>query len=1028
MKITPGCVQMILASAKIEEVVGDFGKLQKSGSGFSMKCPKCGKDGKGKGLIVTPAKGIFKCFSCDFGGKSPVDFLMEVKGIKYPDALRYLADKYNILIEEEPKPKGPQRKGGKKEATFRDKQLQSSGLTDADQKVTVRLDNNTEKMVDCFESGTRDQYGQITSGDDMIVWYYDLEGKAVMYQKPKSSRMEHLFRIRWQNPELHCDRNGRPMKYTSPVGSGSHLFIPEEMRAIYRDRRVIKRLFIQEGEKKAIKACKHGLPSVGIMGIQNIGHHGKLPFEFQLIVQACKVEEVVFVLDSDWDHLGQDLQPGARVDLRQYSFYWAVRNYRDYFKTFINLGIYLEIYFGYILPNEGIFNEKGIDDLLAGSLKGSEELLYKDIERCINEKEEAGKYIQIHKISTVSDSKLIEFWNLHSAESFARKYKEDLQHLPEFMIGKYKWRFGEEGKLELAQPLEDDEKFWEIQPKTDRGGNEYKLYRFHYHFAYNFLKRRGFGRIRMANRTFQLCHITGKVVEIVEPYEIKDFVVDFAKENVDREDLLEVLNMMYRAADQYLGPKSLGNLDFVEPSFEVSDKSFQYLFFRNKYWKITAEGIEEKPLSEVQHHVWSDKINNFNAALLGDDLVTVDRMDRTFIETYQQALVDQYKVYPSRLNDLTGQYDISLSKLGQESHFIQFLINTSEFFWKVPPQVRSFDERLETNLHFVSKMTAIGYLLHKYRDKSCEKAVIAMDGKLSEVGESNGRTGKSLFGFALGHVIPQAYIGAKSKDLVDDKFLFEEVSEKTDNIFLDDVRANIDFEFFFPLITGKMTVNAKGEKKFTLAEKDTPKLYLTTNHAINGASSSFKDRQALIAFSDYYNEDHKPVDDFGINMFDEWDEKQWNLFYNFMARCLQLYFKAQKLSWGSNHSGLIPPPTERLELRRLRQFIGEDFLTWADEFFGISDGDDVNEVDNNNLNRELIRQDLFNDFNEKNPTLRKYITAQRFKKKVLSWCEYRGLRFNPTSYKSGSLNPGGGDDKRNGVEYFTIANAKFFQT
>ena len=113
-----------------------------------------------------------------------------------------------------------------------------------------------------------------------------------------------------------------------------------------------------------------------------------------------------------------------------------------------------------------------------------------------------------------------------------------------------------------------------------------------------------------------------------------------------------------------------------------------------------------------------------------------------------------------------------------------------------------------------SKMTAIGYLLHKYRDKSCEKAVIAMDGRLSEVGESNGRTGKSIVGFAIGEVVPQVYIGAKSKDLEHDPFLFKEVTEKTDNIFLDDVRANIDFEFFFPIITGKLMVNTKGVKRF----------------------------------------------------------------------------------------------------------------------------------------------------------------------------------------------------------------------
>ena len=81
--------------------------------------------------------------------------------------------------------KGPQRKGGNIEPTFRDRQLQSSGLTNEDQKATVFVDEDTRKIIDVFEPGTRDQYGKITCGDDMIIWYYDLDGRAVMFQKPQ---------------------------------------------------------------------------------------------------------------------------------------------------------------------------------------------------------------------------------------------------------------------------------------------------------------------------------------------------------------------------------------------------------------------------------------------------------------------------------------------------------------------------------------------------------------------------------------------------------------------------------------------------------------------------------------------------------------------------------------------------------------------------------------------------------------------------------------------------------------------------
>jgi len=591
---------------------------------------------------------------------------------------------------------------------------------------------------------------------------------------------------------------------------------------------------------------------------------------------------------------------------------------------------------------------------------------------------------------------------------------------------KHKWRYNDKGSLEPAQPLQDDEQYWEKQIKTDRKGNEYIQYFFRYTYAYNFLKRRGFGRIMMADGRFQLCHIIDKIVNIVEPWYIRDFMMEFTKGILasQKEDFVPVMDMLYRGGKMYYGPDSLSNVDFVYPAFEYAYKNFQYLFFKDKYWKVTADGIEEKPMSDLQHYVWKENVKNASVSLINKDLISVELIDEAFLKKYKLDNVDN--------KNLMGQFDIELSPEAHDSHFIQYLINTGEFFWqkfqdpktrKRGNDSRSKEERYETNLHLVSKMTAIGYLLHRYNDSSCEKAVIGMDGKLSEVGESNGRTGKSLLGKALKNIISEVTIGAKSRDLENDQFLFEEVSEKTDIIFLDDCRPNLDFEFFFPMITGQLTINRKGQIKFTL-DGYTPKLYITTNHAINGSSSSFKDRQALIAFSDYYNESWKPVDEFGINFFDEWDEKQWNLFFNFMAYCLVLYFRAQKLGWGINHSGLIQPPTERLEKRRLRQFIGEDFLTWAGEFFNV-DQDNVNSIETTRMNDKIPRSELYNSFLEKTPTQRKFITPQRFKKKMIAWCDYMKLRFNPASTGKNGVPHPGGDDKSGGIEFFTIANDRF---
>lgn len=1002
--ISPEKKQDLLKVARLEEVIGSYYELKKYGRTLFTQCPKCGKSGKGKGLQVSKSKQVYKCFSCDFGGNNAITFVMDTQGRSFPEAAREIAAMYNIVLEEQERPKGPQKRGGNLPESFRNIQLKLSGLDEADQQANVRVDDDTEKIVDTIVAGTRNEYGHISStGDDMIIWYYDLEGKPVLYKKGKGDKMVPLWRIRWQNPDLHPDKNGNPMKYSSPYGSGTHLFIPEAVRKIYKDGRPIKRLYIQEGEKKALKASKHGLPSVGIMGIHALGQHGRLPYDLQLIVQRCNIEEVIFVLDADWKELSHSIQTGSKVDGRPWSFFNAVKSFKEYFKTFTNLGHYLEIYFAPLRENAK--RDKGIDDLLANSLKGNEKELYDDFDHGINAKDGAGKWVDVHKITTMSDGKLMELWNLQSAEAFAKAYKEQLEEIKEFKIGKHVWRFDDAGKLELAQPLVDDEIFWSTSVYQDRSGNEKINITFDYENAYNFLRNRGYGRIMMANGQYQFCHVDNKVVEIVEPFHVKDYVLEIMQEICPK----DVRNMLYRGGRMYLGPESLSSLKYFNLEFIRTSQDSQPLFFKNKYWQINAAGIEEKNISNLEYFVWKDKIIDFDATRLSEPMIRVDKRE--------------------------DKYVVKFSKEGAKCHFARFLWNASEFNWRkyLEPGTRkpigdnrTDEERFETCLHFVSKMTAIGYLLHKFRDKSCEKAVIAMDGKLSEVGESNGRTGKSLLGFALGQMIPQAYIAGKSRSLTDDPFIWEEVTEKTDNVFLDDVRTNIDFEFFFPIITGRMTINIKGKKKFTLQDDQTPKILLTTNHAINGESSSFRDRQAVIVFSDFYNEEHKPIDDFGINFFVEWDKEQWNYFYNFMANCLQLYFLARENKWGANGSGLILPPVERIEQRRKRQFIGEDFLSWANEYFGVPDhynADEVNDVFSNNLNVPIPRGELYRDFLDKNPTQRKHTTAYRFKKKIVTWCQFRGLRFNPHKYDDMG-NPGA-DDKSGGVENFTIANKKF---
>lgn len=95
--ITKDTIEQIIETARIEEVVGDFISLKKRGTNYIGLCPFHNE--KTPSFTVSPAKGIYKCFGCGAAGNA-VNFVMEHEKTSYPDALRYLAQKYNIPVEE----------------------------------------------------------------------------------------------------------------------------------------------------------------------------------------------------------------------------------------------------------------------------------------------------------------------------------------------------------------------------------------------------------------------------------------------------------------------------------------------------------------------------------------------------------------------------------------------------------------------------------------------------------------------------------------------------------------------------------------------------------------------------------------------------------------------------------------------------------------------------------------------------------------------------------------------------------------
>lgn len=90
-------IQTVIETARIDEVVGEFVNLRKRGSNYVGLCPF--HDERTPSFSVSPSKGIYKCFGCGKAG-NVIGFIMDHEHYSYPEAIRFLAKKYNIEIEE----------------------------------------------------------------------------------------------------------------------------------------------------------------------------------------------------------------------------------------------------------------------------------------------------------------------------------------------------------------------------------------------------------------------------------------------------------------------------------------------------------------------------------------------------------------------------------------------------------------------------------------------------------------------------------------------------------------------------------------------------------------------------------------------------------------------------------------------------------------------------------------------------------------------------------------------------------------
>ena len=367
-----------------------------------------------------------------------------------------------------------------------------------------------------------------------------------------------------------------------------------------------------------------------------------------------------------------------------------------------------------------------------------------------------------------------------------------------------------------------------------------------------------------------------------------------------------------------------------EEGFAKTYVSKDYIFIQikdNRIKEVSQNQIKDHVLKYVRtidnphkEQVEEALLNKHNSAMLGENMIecirTIDPKLNSDTKDKATFFFNNNIIEVTKEGIRKSDYS-SVNGLVWESQIIkrdiQLLNESKSDFEKLLLNVSGQNAE-----KFKSFQSAIGYLLHSHKDSSNAKVVVLCDQKVTEF--PDGRTGKSLFGKAISKVKKSVRIDGKNFEF-NSRFTFQQVDLDTQVLEFNDVKKDFDFENLFSVVTDDMTIENKGQRPFVIPFETSPKILASTNYTIRGLGSSFRDRLFEIEFSDFYNEEHRPIQDFGRRFFDDWDELEWNKFYNFMFECVKIYLT----------DGLIYPVNENLQERKIIDSSSREFKEFIEE-------------------------------------------------------------------------------------------------
>ncbi len=599
------------------------------------------------------------------------------------------------------------------------------------------------------------------------------------------------------------------------------------------------------------------------------------------------------------------------------------------------------------------------------------EQMYKDVMKCVEtlynipDKDDTGirrgrelafKYIDIR-------TAMLPDWLSDYRDNRGRPRK-DLRDYVELRSTKHDF----EDLLKTAMPV----RFWE-STLTENGATRLEI---NTAFYINFLSMAGFGRLEdTLSKEEYLVKVDGSVVKKVTSKDIRQYVIAWLKNR--REDI-KVLNLVLNS-NRTKGA-TMEDLPLLKLSFSHCESDRQFFYFKNLCVEVAADKFSEHKANDMERYVWENNISQIHYR----------RTAQSFSYTHESE--DMWSIIPANV----------------KSHYFRYLINASRIYWREELEQRMSlnaeengryneankfnicgprltpEEQAEQMQNLAAKLFAIGYLLHRHKDQARAWALWIMEDKISNDGESSGGSGKSFMIKFLESIRNILFLGGKNKKLTENQFLFQNVTESTDVIWVDDADQHFDFTFFYDKITGSLETNKKHVDSNVMDFTKSPKFAFTSNFPPPNKDSATLRRLLFVVFSDYYHqktddndyhESRRIFDDFDMELGGEhYTNDMWNDDVNFLLDCVQFYLAASK------EVVKITPPMDRIKDRISIQIMGNQFRQWAEVFFN---------KDSENVNTLISKNDTFNTFlrdsNVKGWTTNKFSKAMREFCQQCSW-------------------------------------------